>query len=302
MNLNIKFFKHQTITLRKRILMILLSCSLLAIILTSLIAFKAIYDTRQTTLSIGNTIILQAAESSQKALTQRAKTALEQTALDKAKHMDENLGKIRKDVQILSNMMTQIASNSEQYHQRYISEPKFSDANKITAQLLFSSDVLNKTNSALTQEIGITANIQDFLIQINNTSDVIVSSYVASQNGFTIMVDRFADRKFQNSLTRPDVYDALSRPWYIQAKNANKLIFTDIVIDALGGTFTAASCRDRHGHQPEVFYQRLQKSLAQSPQHGHARCPWLHGVLCVECVCAFCHDRRSGQRGHGCCG
>lgn len=235
MNLNIKFFKHQTLTLRQRILTILLSCSLLAIILTGLIAFKAIYDTRQTTLSIGNTIILQAAESSQDALTQRAKTALEQIALDKAKHMDENLGKIRKDVQILSNMMTQIASNSEQYHQRYISEPKFSDANKITAQLLFSSDVLNKTNSALTQEIGITANIQDFLIQINNTSDVIVSSYVASQNGFTIMVDRFADRKFQNSLTQPDVYDALSRPWYIQAKNANKLIFTDVVIDALGG-------------------------------------------------------------------
>lgn len=37
-------------------------------------------------------------------------------------------------------------------------------------------------------------------------------------------------------------------------------------------------------------------------QHGYSRCTWLHGVFYLERVCAFCHDRRSGQRRHGCCG
>ena len=49
------------------------------------------------------------------------------------------------------------------------------------------------------------------------------------------MVDRFAGRKFQNSDIKPDFYNATSRPWYIQAKKEDKTIFTDIVIDALGG-------------------------------------------------------------------
>lgn len=225
----------KSISIRKRILTVLLSSCLLSIILTSLIAFKAIYDTRELTLSIGNEIIFQAAENSQEALIQRAKLALEQTAFDKANELDENLGKVKKDVIILSNMMTNIASNPEEYHSRNIFEPSKNDIDKITAQLLFSSEVVDKSSPILRQEIGLTANIQDFLIQINTNSNVIISSYVASKNGFTIMVDRFAGRKFQNSDMKPDFYNATSRPWYIQAKKEDKTIFTDIVIDALGG-------------------------------------------------------------------
>lgn len=225
----------KSISIRKRILTVLLSSCLLSIILTSLIAFKAIYDTRELTLSIGNEIIFQAAENSQEALIQRAKLALEQTAFDKANELDENLGKVKKDVIILSNMMTNIASNPEEYHSRNIFEPSKNDIDKITAQLLFSSEVVDKSSPILRQEIGLTANIQDFLIQINTNSNVIISSYVASKNGFTIMVNRFAGRKFQNSDIKPDFYNATSRPWYIQAKKEDKTIFTDIVIDALGG-------------------------------------------------------------------
>lgn len=225
----------KSISIRKRILTVLLSSCLLSIILTSLIAFKAIYDTRELTLSIGNEIIFQAAENSQEALIQRAKLALEQTAFDKANELDENLGKVKKDVIILSNMMTNIASNPEEYHSQNIFEPSKNDIDKITAQLLFSSEVVDKSSPILRQEIGLTANIQDFLIQINTNSNVIISSYVASKNGFTIMVDRFAGRKFQNSDINPDFYNATSRPWYIQAKKEDKTIFTDIVIDALGG-------------------------------------------------------------------
>lgn len=225
----------KSISIRKRILTVLLSSCLLSIILTSLIAFKAIYDTRELTLSIGNEIIFQAAENSQEALIQRAKLALEQTAFDKANELDENLGKVKKDVIILSNMMTNIASNPEEYHSRNIFEPSKNDIDKITAQLLFSSEDVDKSSPILRQEIGLTANIQDFLIQINTNSNVIISSYVASKNGFTIMVDRFAGRKFQNSDIKPDFYNATSRPWYIQAKKEDKTIFTDIVIDALGG-------------------------------------------------------------------
>lgn len=225
----------KSISIRKRILTVLLSSCLLSIILTSLIAFKAIYDTRELTLSIGNEIIFQAAENSQEALIQRAKLALEQTAFDKANELDENLGKVKKDVIILSNMMTNIASNPEEYYSRNIFEPSKNDIDKITAQLLFSSEVVDKSSPILRQEIGLTANIQDFLIQINTNSNVIISSYVASKNGFTIMVDRFAGRKFQNSDIKPDFYNATSRPWYIQAKKEDKTIFTDIVIDALGG-------------------------------------------------------------------
>ncbi len=221
--------------IRKKILGVLLLCSLSAIILTSIVAFKSIFDIRKTTLDTENEIILQAAKNSEQALIKHAKVALEQTAADKANDMDENLGKIKKDVQILSGMMTEIASHPEKYQTREIAEPNKDNAGTVTAQLLFSEDVKDKYDPILRRDIGYAANIQDFLVQNNNNSNVIVSSYIASKDGFTIMADRFSDRKFLNSDERVDFYNAVSRPWYQQAQAANELIFTDIVLDALGG-------------------------------------------------------------------
>lgn len=223
------------LNIRYRTLSVLLCCSILAIVLTSLLAFKVLQDTRQVALDTGNELILQAAQSSQEALIHRAQTNLEQTASDKARHIDENLGEIRRNVQILSDIMTQIASHPERYNQRNVSEPDKTDAGIPTAQLLFSSSVKNRQDPLLREEIGYYANIQDYLVQINAHSDVIVSVYIADKDGYTIMADRFADRKFKNSPNVPDSYEAQSRPWYQQAESSNELIFTDVVNDALGG-------------------------------------------------------------------
>lgn len=223
------------LNIRYRTLSVLLCCSILAIVLTSLLAFKVLQDTRQVALDTGNDLILQAAQSNQEALTHRAQTNLEQTASDKARHIDENLGEIRRNVQILSDIMTQIASHPERYNPRNVNEPDKADAGIPTAQLLFSSSVKNRQDPLLREEIGYYANIQDYLVQINAHSDVIVSVYIADKDGYTIMADRFADRKFKNFPNIPDFYEAQSRPWYRQAESSNELIFTDVVNDALGG-------------------------------------------------------------------
>ena len=233
--LKIKFIKKRPLSIRKRILSVLLLSSLLAVLLTSLVAFESIYRARQSSLSAGNELIYQAAGSTQAALTERAQKSLEQTASDRAKHIDDRLGKIRSDVQILADLMTQIENNPEQYHSRSIYEPRYSDAGVVTAQLLYTSNLKNKLTPKIKRQIGIDANIQDFLVQLNENNDLIVSVYAASQNGYTIMADRFADRKFKNSKITPDYYESLSRPWYQEAVAAKHLIFTDVVHDALGG-------------------------------------------------------------------
>lgn len=233
--LKINFIKKRPLSIRQRILSVLLLSSLLAVILTSLVAFESIYRARQSSLSAGNELIYQAAGSTQAALTERAQKSLEQTASDRAKHIDDRLGKIRSDVQILADLMTQIENFPAQYHSRSIQEPRLSDAGIVTAQLLYTADLKKNLTPAIQRRIAIDANIQDFLVQLNENNDLIVSVYAASKDGYTIMADRFADRKFKNSMTEPDFYESLSRPWYKQAIDSNHLIFTDVVHDALGG-------------------------------------------------------------------
>ena len=60
------------------------------------------------------------------------------------------------------------------------------------------------------------------------------------------------------------------------------------------GTCTAASCRNRHGHQPEIFHQWLQESVAPLSEHGYPGSSRLHGLLCMECLRPVRHDQSPG--------
>ena len=64
-------------------------------------------------------------------------------------------------------------------------------------------------------------------------------------------------------------------------------------------TGTAAAGRVYPGSQPELFHQRLQKSLAALSQYGYPGGTGCRRILCLECIRAVCHDRCSAARGYG---
>ena len=58
----------------------------------------------------------------------------------------------------------------------------------------------------------------------------------------------------------------------------------------------ASPCRTHHGHQSEVFYQRLSRRPASRTQYGHAGCHGLRHLIFVERVCVVSHDPRCHGR------
>ncbi len=57
------------------------------------------------------------------------------------------------------------------------------------------------------------------------------------------------------------------------------------------GADTAIAHNRSHGHEPEVFYQRVQEPLAQGAQHGYTGRTWLCRSICLQHICIVCHDR-----------
>ncbi len=62
------------------------------------------------------------------------------------------------------------------------------------------------------------------------------------------------------------------------------------------GACAAPARRGGHGHQPEIFHQRLPRAPALRAEHGHARGARLFGGLRLQRVGAVCHDGRAGRR------
>ncbi len=217
----------------RRILLMMFTCSLVSLVILSAIAISSMFDIKETAVKTGLDIGNAAVSESSSALEVLSNDSMEKLAKDKSHMIELSLESIKQNVTTVSNQMTDIMSNPEKYPRRYVAEPDKKNAGTIVPQLMYSASVRNR--ASLSNEIARAANIQDFLTQMNASSPVIASSYVASKNGFIIMADKISERKFAEGSSVPAPYEAFARPWYKKALAENRLIFTDVVNDIHGG-------------------------------------------------------------------
>jgi len=196
-----------------------------AVVFSILIA-AGLYVTRQAMLTAGNKLGDSAAEDARQLLIEQAEVELSRLVQGKTANNDEKLAATAADVRIISQIATAIKSNPGRYGRREISFPDTGNTEgKITAMV----QIPNRETSfgALQGEIGLMANIQDTLlaIQINNANAGTTS--VGTEYGVTICAD-------PDSALKTPYFDPRTRPWYINAKQANGLIWSDVFEDYLG--------------------------------------------------------------------
>ncbi len=179
--------------IRRRFLMMMLLCSLVSLIIAVGLSVYGMLGVRSTALETGVAIGNTAAKSSSEVLEKQSQESIMQVAKDKARQVELSLQVLRSEVNMLSDEMITIMQNPQNYALMPVSEPRPEFAGTYVAQLEFFSEDINRY--ALSEEIGLAANIQDFLVTINKTNELVASSYIASKNGFTITADKIADLK-----------------------------------------------------------------------------------------------------------
>ena len=213
--------------IRQRMIFIVLSISIATLIILSGISFYGMMGAKSTAVEIGKEIGQEATKNSAYALIEQKKFELQKIAQDKATDIHNNLNNIRRDVQILSNEMSNIAANPEKYSPKTVLPPNPANGGILVSQLLFSNSEA-KNNSALQREIELSANIIDMSYEFLNTNDVMVTAFAASKNGFTILTDTYSDEQ-------GEFFNSQARPWYQQAQQQQKIVFTDVIEDVLNG-------------------------------------------------------------------
>jgi signal transduction histidine kinase/CheY-like chemotaxis protein/HAMP domain-containing protein/HPt (histidine-containing phosphotransfer) domain-containing protein len=196
-----------------------------AAVFTVLIA-AGLFVTRQTMVSAGNRLGDSAATDARHILIEQTESEISRLAQSKAAVSDEKLSATVEYINIITQIATDIKSNPAQYGRREISYPDTANTEgKVTVMVQIPNP--NTDFNSLRGEIGLMANIQDVLlaIQINNAN--VGTTYVGTEYGITVCAD-------PDSAQKTPYFDPRTRPWYINAKQANDLVWTDVFEDYLG--------------------------------------------------------------------
>lgn len=220
--------KWRKLHIRGRMILIVLSTSLTTLLLLSAIGFYGMFDVRSEAIESGHIIGRAATESSSEALIAQKKAEMQSIVIDRAGDISGKLEGIRRDVRVLSAAMTDIETHPENYLPRTVLPPDARNGGILATQLLIAPTISDLHAPALAAEIGRAGNIARISYDFMQMNRYMVTAFAASEQGFTILTDRYSD-------LQGDFFDARTRPWYTLAKERGELVFSDVLRDALNG-------------------------------------------------------------------
>ena len=224
-------FDIENWSIRKQVLFLVVASCIVILLIAGGLSLYGMLNIRSNALRIGNDIGETAAEESSEALKEVSLATLRNVVQDRAKIIYYTVvNKMIFDVTVMSTQMTQIMQHPELYPLRQVAEPDRADNGKITAQLQYRSTT---NRAAVAREVGLVANLQDFQVRLFDEDTTLAANYVASINGFNVVVDKDSARRVdENNNPLPNDYS--SRPWHVKAVAERKLTISDVFLDARG--------------------------------------------------------------------
>ncbi len=199
--------------------------SLLSIAVITVVFAFGIGFLRQNTLTTSTKLGNSAAEDSKSAMETQTLQQLQTLAMGKAALSDEKLDELQNYIKMLSDNATKVMSSPEKYLPAPIISNTQTASGKYIIQLLHSEDT---TAASLKSETDLIGNNTNLMLNIAENGANVQSAYIGTQSGaFVLAVET-------NLAAKSDILDPRTRGWYIEAKEANDIIWTDVYDDQHG--------------------------------------------------------------------
>lgn len=178
-----------------------------------------------------NTFTELAGEMSSDSMTAQMRKRMMELTGSNASLANAKFEELETQVVLLANMTEKIFEDPDSYGLREVKQPDADNDGRLSVQLLHSEALKNLEEPQISREIGLLANMQDALYEINNNFENMASDYIALEPGIMIQADYISGSKFdEDGQILP--YEADTRPWYQGAKESRKPYFTPVSRDA----------------------------------------------------------------------
>ena len=220
--------------IHKRVRLLVLSAGILSFFVLSVIGFLGISSIRSDVLQMGTELSESGANYTQAILTDQLKQTLSALSVARADYIDRDMERMMRDVEILAETMTEIASHPENYSPRTLPDPRFERIGKAETYIIYSPSLREEgVSSELRREIEIASNIRDYLVPLAKSYwDYKSSFYVGSKNGYFLCSGILPGVDY-SPIIDDEIYnyDPRQRPWYQNAQKADAPIFSDLYAD-----------------------------------------------------------------------
>lgn len=248
-------------TIRRKIIILLLTMVLAALFLTGAVSLWSLYSMRS--VSEENSIRLgqAAAGDAEKALEEMAGSQLLSTAVEKAAYIEEKFHTVISCLNGIAQTAEAIYQDPGNYPDREVPLP-VKESRELAVQLLWSQRLAgeNGTENAGAApaqeekaELLKLGNLQDMLVQYNANNEMISSTYLATASGWMLQADYIAYSKYSGDSQLPDFYEADTRQWYQRAllTEMGETVYTDVMEDIHEGGLCIVCARPVY-HNGEI--------------------------------------------------
>lgn len=219
----------------RKIMTLLLTMVLAALLSGGAVGIWSLYSIKtlsgQSSRKLGET----AAEDSEKALEALAAQQVNDVVKEKAAYIEEKFATVKAYVNGIASLAETIYALPDQYPDRETALP-VQGSTELAAQLLWSEALENPTDEQRGEILKL-GNLQDLLVQYNQNSNMVSSTYLATASGWMLQADYIAFSKYSGNSDAPDFYEAGTKQWYRLAQGAKKgeTVYTDIIKDVQTG-------------------------------------------------------------------
>ncbi len=249
--------QHRTIS--RKVSSMLLAVLFTAFVVMGAVSVWGLYTMKGISVEGSRDLGQTAAEDAEKALEELAVENLQTVAVERAFFIEEKFALVRAYVRGIAAQAQDIYEHPENYPDRKVALPE-RGSSRLAAQLLWSEaraadavageEEIQTESSAdtaypenrkgipvFTEELLKLGNIQDLLVQFNASSDMVSSTYVATESGWVIQADYIAFSKYEEDAELPMFLDGSDREWYRRARSvpAGQIVYSDIIQDVHSG-------------------------------------------------------------------
>ena len=232
--------------IERRIFLLMLFTGLACFAAFEAVSFFGLYDAQEHALESGREMGTSAAAFAEEITDEQAKKRFALMAEEKARGVNNELGRLQEDANLLAKTMTQILTHRELYLPREL--PLGGEVPiKSKEPYLFFIPALHESGGieGVLPEARIAANAADNLALWTQSYDDghEMSCFFASERGYVISADVMAEGKefveFLDDWYAPS-FDPRKRPWYQEVKATGKSVFTGVYVGVEG--YPCISC------------------------------------------------------------
>jgi sigma-B regulation protein RsbU (phosphoserine phosphatase) len=227
--------KMKTLSIRRKVQLIVLIISLIALLLAAIIGIVSMLSIQRQVLSGSESLGDHAAEKSENTLMAQMESSLIDIAGGKAELADAKLGTYLGYTSMFASFAETIYKNPDEFIPLDVMPPDTATTGTLTMQRYLRDE--NVSPEAVLPQIHLLGNLVNLFdpVMVENR-DVITTIYIGTEQGFLISYDDRADLGDTDSYE--EYYDFSDSSWYTLAKETGKPVFTDTYLDGYGRGLT----------------------------------------------------------------